>query len=286
MPNDVFYTLRHTRLAAKQWRSTNPNALRVLGLHGWMDNAATFDHLAPYLNEFNFTALDLAGHGFSEHRSDGAFYHMWDHALDVISVLQLSNESSWLIGHSMGGGVALLVAALAPEKVRGLIILDSMGPATSDAQERVSTMQRAVQKMLKLNVNRPATYPSIEDMVYARANGFTQMSMDSARILVERGAYQDDESWYWRHDNKLAFPSPYRMDDDAVASFVHEVKCPTLALLANQGLYVDKKKQVDKRANEFSWIKMHWLEGNHHFHLEKESVLSLAEHITHFIDKN
>ncbi|TDP00030.1 alpha/beta fold hydrolase [Marinomonas balearica] len=286
MPNEIFYTLRHTRLAAKQWRSPNPNALRVLGLHGWMDNAATFDHLAPYLNEFNFTALDMAGHGLSDHRPDGAFYNLWDHALDVISVLQLSSESTWLVGHSMGGGVAMLVAALAPEKVRGLIILDSIGPATSDGKERVSTMQRAVQKMVKLNLNRSPMYPSIEDMAYARANGFTQLSEASARILVKRGAIQKEGEWYWRHDSKLAFPSPYRMDEESVASFAHEVKCPTLALLANEGLYVDKKNLVDKRANEFSWIKMHWLDGNHHFHLETESVLSVAEHIGHFIDKN
>ncbi|MBW2734427.1 MAG: alpha/beta hydrolase, partial [Deltaproteobacteria bacterium] len=46
----------------------NPSGFPTLGLHGWLDNATTFDMLAPLLPGLDLVSLDLAGHGISEHR--------------------------------------------------------------------------------------------------------------------------------------------------------------------------------------------------------------------------
>lgn len=286
MCNETSFNLGYTKLGAKQWLSSNPNALRIQMLHGWLDNAASFDNLALRLPEYNITAIDHAGHGLSDHKQDGSFYHLWEHALDAIGVLNASTQSSWLIGHSMGGAVAILVAALAPEKVRGLIILDSMGPLTAKADERVATMQRAVQKMLQNRNGRYTKYPSQEDMIHARMNGFTSLSYDAARPLVERGSVQKEEAWVWRSDRKLAFPSPFRMDELAVEAYIKAIKCPTLALVADSGVYEHNTELVNKRANAFPWIKLKWLPGNHHFHLEPNTASAVAEEIRRFIDQN
>ncbi|MCG8335651.1 MAG: hypothetical protein MJE63_14115, partial [Proteobacteria bacterium] len=56
----------HFRYAAKRWG--NKKGQKILALHGWLDNAATFDHLAPLLPEVDLVALDFPGHGFSAHR--------------------------------------------------------------------------------------------------------------------------------------------------------------------------------------------------------------------------
>ena len=47
---------------------------RVLALHGWLDNAASFLPMAPYLRDFDLVALDLPGHGRSMHLPPGADY--------------------------------------------------------------------------------------------------------------------------------------------------------------------------------------------------------------------
>lgn len=289
MGSNVVFSLAHTKIAGIQRLSANPTAVQVLSLHGWLDNAASFDTLSPYLSDYTHSAIDLAGHGLSDHRPAGAFYHLWDYALDVVSILNLSNQSSWLIGHSMGGAVAMLVAAIAPEKVRGLIVLDNMGPLTSKASERVAMLKRSVERMTKHRKGNFVRYETFDDMVSARMNGFTSLSRESAALLVERGAVlAEDNQWGWRHDHKLSFPSPYRMDEDGVAAFVSEIKCPALSLVAKQGIYHSEEGEafVKKRAAQFPWLKLKWLEGNHHFHLESDTAPDVAKEIKRFIDQN
>ncbi|MEL0613247.1 alpha/beta hydrolase [Marinomonas arenicola] len=286
MGRDVVFNLAHTNIAGIQWLSQNSSALKILSLHGWLDNAASFRTLSPYFSDFNFTALDFAGHGLSDHRPLGSFYHLWDYVLDTVSVLNLSNQSSWLVGHSMGGAVAMMVAAVAPEKVRGLIILDNMGPLTNQPEERVVTLQKAIRKMSKHRLDRFSQYQTKADMVLARMNGFTSLSQEAASLLVERGAEQQAGVWSWRHDGKLTFPSPYRMDEAGVEAFISEIKCPTLALVAEQGIYKDSISLVKKRASQFPWLTLKWVAGNHHFHLEPETAASVADEIQTFIDLN
>lgn len=82
----------------------------VLGLHGWQDNAGTFDRLMPLLPKniavFN---IDLPGHGRSSHFPIGKHYYLfWDY---VCVVRQIVKHFGWhnikLLGHSMGAGVSI-----------------------------------------------------------------------------------------------------------------------------------------------------------------------------------
>ncbi len=64
--------LPHLRLAAQAWG--DPQLPRLLALHGWLDNAASFDRLAPLLcGHFHIVAIDLPGHGRSGHRPPGTW---------------------------------------------------------------------------------------------------------------------------------------------------------------------------------------------------------------------
>jgi pimeloyl-ACP methyl ester carboxylesterase len=287
MGNDIVYKLAHTEIAGLQWLPKKTSALKVLSLHGWLDNAASFSNLSPHLSDFSHVALDLAGHGASQHRPAGSFYHLWDYVLDVVSILNQSKQSVWLIGHSMGGAVAMLVAAIAPDRVRGLIVLDNMGPLSAKAEDRVVTLQRSINKMSKYRLDRSTNYPSKEVIVLARMAGFTALSKSASELLVDRGAKKStDGIWRWCHDGKLTFPSPYRMDEEGVGAFLQQIKCPTLALVAKDGIYKDDHQLVEKRAAQFPWVKLKWLEGNHHFHLEPESCFVVATEIQRFIDQN
>ena len=66
---DVRLLLPNLSLAARDWGPAA--APPVLALHGWLDNAASFDRLAPLLDGLRIVALDLPGHGRSVGRRRG-----------------------------------------------------------------------------------------------------------------------------------------------------------------------------------------------------------------------
>ncbi len=76
--------------AAKHW--PNAEGYPTLALHGWLDNANTFDLLAPALPELNIVGLDFAGHGRSDHRPPGVHYPS---LLDVPDVLAVADSLGW-----------------------------------------------------------------------------------------------------------------------------------------------------------------------------------------------
>ena len=68
---------RQGALAGLAWR--RQGRPRVLALHGWLDNANSFQPMAPLLGQLDLVALDLPGHGHSDHRHSTARYHFVDY---------------------------------------------------------------------------------------------------------------------------------------------------------------------------------------------------------------
>jgi len=95
------------RLAAKRWTGATAagGGPRILALHGWLDNASSFDRLAPLLLErlgdaAMLVALDFPGHGRSDSRP-GPLYFL-DHVEAVLEALEaLKWPSCHLVGHSL-----------------------------------------------------------------------------------------------------------------------------------------------------------------------------------------
>lgn len=282
------FQLDYIKLSALVSSGNNNDDRIYLALHGWLDNAATFEKQMLYFSDLTWCALDLSGHGLSEHRSAGSFYHMWDYVLEVVSLIDQLEKQVCLIGHSMGAAVAMLVAAIAPEKIDALVMLDNVGPITIKASERVTRLQQSIHSMKKIlqKEKKIKTYPDMEKMINARATGFMPLSYTAAEKLVLRGSYKNDTGGYsWTHDPKLVLATPYPMSQEGVAAFAAEVHCPTLLLLAKDGIYADRHDQVMRKVGEFPNISVKWLDGNHHFHLEENTSLEVCNEINTFLIK-
>lgn len=96
-------------------------------LHSLGEPSATWDEIAPELGrEYRLIAFDLRGHGDSEWPGEYSFELMRD---DVIAALDgLGLEQVSVIGHSLGGTVASLVAEARPALVRQLVLEDTCPP--------------------------------------------------------------------------------------------------------------------------------------------------------------
>lgn len=289
MDREKHIKLKHTKVSLLETLPKTMSGIshhKIVALHGWLDNAASFEKCAELMPHYHWFSIDCAGHGKSDHRADGSFYHLWDYVLDTVQLIETLNSKVWLLGHSMGASVAMLVAAVIPDKVHGLIMLDNLGPLTSQPTQRVSQLQHAINKM---GVERSPSrgYESQEAMTLARMNGFTKLGHNAAQYLVLRGSFLDVDGRYrWRHDPKLTFPSPYRMDKDSVEAFIKGISCPSLILLAKEGIYSSCVDQAKEMIESFHTAELDWSDGGHHFHLEDESFQEVAHKVHHFISRH
>lgn len=125
----------HGQLAGKQWGPDDGQP--VLALHGWLDNAAVFEPLVPFLkSEFKLVALDLPGHGLSSHLPQRCHYTRDRYIEEVLSAVDhLKWDTFSVLGHGMGAGIAYYLAAFHPDRVSRLAVIEGSFPATCPGTE-------------------------------------------------------------------------------------------------------------------------------------------------------
>lgn len=173
---EVRWPLKQLTLAGLHWPANEPapDSPPVLMLHGWLDNSLTFYRLAPGLRSMaDVWALDHAGHGHSGHRPAGQSYLLADYVADLAELIEThfaGHEQVDLVGHSLGGIVSMLYAAAFPEKVRKLVMIDSLGPLSKAPEEAVSQLRRGIRKRLT-GSGASAVYPALETAAKLRTGG-------------------------------------------------------------------------------------------------------------------
>lgn len=133
---------------AKVFYTDQGTGPEVILLHGFLENSTMWDNLIPaMMKSHRLIAIDLLGHGQTE--SLGYIHTMEMMAECVEYVLDhLKIERATIIGHSMGGYVALAFAERCPNRLNGLCLLNST--PLPDSEERKQNRDRAV-KAVKQN---------------------------------------------------------------------------------------------------------------------------------------
>ncbi|WP_313088786.1 alpha/beta fold hydrolase [Pseudomonas sp.] len=264
---EVRLKLPHIELAAHLY---GPESGRpVIALHGWLDNAATFSRLAPLLEGVRIVALDLPGHGHSDHRPLGAAYHIWDYAHDVLqAAAQFGWERFSLLGHSMGAIVSVLLAGAMPARIERLALIDGVIPYTGEADTAPQKLGESLQALLNVDDKRKPVYATFEQAVAARMKGVGAVSHEAAERLAERGLMPVPGGYTWRTDARLMLPSPMRLSRAHALAFVDRVACPASLVLAQQGLLTQPAMVELVERMPFA---LHRLPGGHHLHLDSEA---------------
>ena len=255
----------YLRLAVRIWGP--PDGVPVLALHGWLDNAASFDALAPLLPQIRLAALDLPGHGLSEHRPPGLHYHFVDFIADAVAAADaLGWEHFGLLGHSLGGGLASFVAAILPERVSRVVMIEGLGPPTSHPADGPAHLRKSIEQMNGLPDKRPPVYPSIDTAIQARCDA-GGLSWQAAATLVSRGVQAVDEGYSWRTDPRLRFVSPLYLSEEQILAYMEQITAPALLINGADG-YLVKRAYMQERYVRIANLSVRILPGGHHPHLE------------------
>lgn len=102
----------------------------VILIHGWMGWGAFWKKVIPYMkDQYHIYAPDLLGHGISDKPLEKDIsYGTEAQARRIIAFMDaLGIKKAYIVGHSMGGEIAAKVAALAPDHVKGLVLICAAG---------------------------------------------------------------------------------------------------------------------------------------------------------------
>lgn len=229
------------RVAAKTWGSTT-SSVRVLALHGWMDNASSFDTVAPYLGGAGMyvVAIDFIGHGRSQHVPPETEPYFMNYVLQVIDVAYaLGWESLHLFAHSMGAAVATLVASVAPEMVRSMVLFDALGPISSKVSSAKQLEDAIRDRRIYLN-RKPKLYSTVPEAIKKLRENNPEIAEHTAKNIVTRGTNQVEGGFVFCHDPRLLAKSMTVFRENDVLDFLQRIRCPILLLWA-QGT-VDRYK--------------------------------------------
>ena len=166
-----FVVARGLRHHVLQWgdpatvtQTSTPTRPALVMLHGWMDVAASFQFVVDALPTDRLVlALDFRGFGLSDVPTADSYWFP-DYLGDLEAVLDslLPDQQIDLLGHSMGGNVAMLYAGIRPQRVRKLINLEGFGlpvSAPTQAPKRYAQWLDELKEPLELR-----TYDSLQSV--------------------------------------------------------------------------------------------------------------------------
>ena len=249
-------------------RSGTPGGPKVLALHGWLDNAASFLPLAARLPALDLVMLDLPGHGRSAHLGPGADYNL---LVTVNAVLDVVDTLGWerfaLLGHSMGAGIGSILAAPLPHRVDRLVAIEALG-ALAEAPERTAQRRRdGVAAARALPSKKLRVFPDLGAPGRARMQA-NQLSEASARLLVERGVTAVGGGFVWSSDPRLTLPALQRMTEAQVRALIAAIDCPVRVIFADPAQTYLPEPLRSERAALLPQGELVVLPGIHHLHME------------------
>lgn len=181
--------------------SASDQASITLLLHGWLDNAASFTKLIPLLPASlgRIIAIDLVGHGLSDHLPKGCHYVFAQFILDIVEILMTINDNTHinLIGHSLGAGVCSMLGSILAglsRPLKRIILLDGLAPLSHTPIESFGNLIKYYVKMKDANGSNEAggtikLFASMREAAERRSqqNIGGTMGVDEAMLLGELG---------------------------------------------------------------------------------------------------
>jgi pimeloyl-ACP methyl ester carboxylesterase len=226
---DKFLKINSLNLHYVEWGT--PGQPSIVLLHGFQSNAHTWDTFSQAMaNTYHVLALDQRGHGDTDWAPDGD-YTPDAFIRDIVGFIDALNVApTILVGHSMGGRHAAMVAADYPEKAAKVVIVDTA------AEMPPAILDRMAQQPATDTPPEPETFASFEEVI---RSGIAQYPLTPEAELrhanyhnLYRGA---DGQWRWRWD--LGLLERRRLNRSLqldLYPYLQRVQCPTLLIRGQQ----------------------------------------------------
>ena len=257
----------------------------IVLLHGLLGSSKNFGTWARELKALHLEpdrrliVADLRNHGSSPHADSMAYHHM---AADVLKLLDtLGVPEAVLLGHSMGGKVAMATAMLAPARVSAVCVID-IAPVRYTKEDGTDWRQ-AEQMVRQLASLRLESFSSKREADSALARGVLDPQLRQFALMnldVERGAAAgggDRLSWRIGLDAIVQELEKIAGADVGGIEGVQPFSGPVVFLKGGASRYIREEAHLRRLSGFFPGAKIETIDGAGHWvHVSKPTELHHA----------
>ena len=233
-----FVPIRNLQYHVRVWGEPAPDKIPLILVHGWMDVAASYQFMVDALGHTHYViAPDWRGYGQSTGARVDNFWFL-DYLADLDCLLDHYAPGSQvnLVGHSMGGNVAMLYAGVRPERIHRLVNLEGFGMPATVPQQAPGRLAKWMDELKQLHRGE------MDLKVYTSAAGVASRLMktnprlcaDKADWLAQHWAKQDAQGqWHILGDpaHKVTNAQLYRVEE--VLAIYRCISMPVLTVEAS-----------------------------------------------------
>lgn len=304
-PRDITFKTPFGHIAALEWGSQKAPK-KLLCIHGWLDNAGSFERLIPFIldhndnaEKYHIVAIDHPGAGLSSHKPSGSEYTSFS---TIIEMRRVIRELAWdrfsLMGHSLGGHYSFLFSCIYSHQVESLISIDCEHPISSGTQNWDVFLANSIEEIFKheytfsddptTNIRVPvySHEDAIKRLMDAHSNSLTK---DSAEVMLKRGGTKQRWGYTFNRDLRLkTIFVEFRPDNNVWMQYIEKFfQANLLNIRASQSPY---KRSEALRNSYYELFKKKCrlfrdvlLDGTHHLHMNNPEIV--APEVCKFLDE-
>lgn len=264
-------------ILGKLWGSQDKQP--ILALHGWQDNAASFDNIAPLtMKNTPILAIDLPGHGLSSWLPPGIMYTELEY---LLLIKRIKRHFGWekikVLAHSLSAMTMYWYTASFPTELQYVIALDVFKFMSLNARVHVTYFGDVINAFFKVEEsNVQPTYKTESEIIKKAQDsfkGFLTLDESSYKILMTRGTTRKEDGMYViNRDPRLRVAPIHSMfSQEQQEEYAHHIKCPYLIIKGDKNFYSEEKEnfyrvlEILKAAN--GKVQFETISATHHLHL-------------------
>jgi pimeloyl-ACP methyl ester carboxylesterase len=233
-----FVPIRHLRYHVRLWGQARAGEPPLVLVHGWMDVAASWQFVVDaFAHDRLVIAPDWRGYGLTElPRTDNYWFPDYLADLDFLLDHYAPDTPVDLVGHSMGGNIAMLYAGVRPERIRRLVNLEGFGLAGTRPSQAPGRYAKWISDLKAFHRSELAlkSYDDVDGVARRLMKTNRRLGQDKADWLARHWARQDEDGrWHILGDpaHKITNANLFRVDE--VLETYKAIQAPVLSVEAS-----------------------------------------------------
>jgi pimeloyl-ACP methyl ester carboxylesterase len=232
-----FVPIRNLRYHVRVWGEPGAGRLPLVLLHGWMDVAASYQFVVDaFAHDHYVIAPDWRGYGLTElPQTDNYWFPDYLADLDFLLDHYAGDKPVHLVGHSMGGNVAMMYAGVRPQRIRALVNLEGFGMPASRPSQAPGRYEKWIDQVKDFHRGGMTlkSYDSADGVAQRLMKTNRRLSLDKAQWLAQHWAREVDGKWHILGDpaHKIINPNLFRVDE--AQELYRGIRAPVLAVEAS-----------------------------------------------------